>query len=231
MSLVRSGARYGRGVARQTSEPVLDKPKATRRSPGEVRELLLSAARDLFSARGYAGTSTRDIAVKAGVSEALLFRHFGTKAQLFERAVLDPINGFVHGYVEAWRARPESDYTPEAIVRAFVDGFYRLLSENRQLVMALVTAQAYEELHEANDAAPLNALMAELETIAGSEAAARGFHFDVVVAVRVVTGIVMAMALLDDWLFEPGRRKPSRQRIVDEMVALVLHGLAHRDEA
>jgi AcrR family transcriptional regulator len=231
MSLVRSGARYGRAVARQTSEPVLDKPKATRRSPGEVRELLLSAARDLFSARGYAGTSTRDIAVKAGVSEALLFRHFGTKAQLFERAVVDPIHEFVHGYVVAWRARPESDYTPEAIVRAFVDGLYRLLTENRQLVMALVTAQAYEELHEANDATPLSALLAELESIAGGEAAARGFHFDVVVATRVVTGMVMATALLDDWLFEAGRRKPSRQRIVDEMVALVLHGLAHRDEA
>src|SRR5438067_9232027 len=87
----------------------------TRRGPDEVRRLLLESARSLFAAKGYAGASTRDIAVKAGVSEALLFRHFGTKAKLFERAILDPINEFIHDYVEQWRARTAADHTPEGI--------------------------------------------------------------------------------------------------------------------
>ena len=113
-----------------------------------------------------AGASTRDIAVKAGVSEALLFRHFGTKAKLFERAILDPINEFIHDYVEQWTTRTPADHTPEGISFAFVDGFYRLLSEHRELVLALVTAQAYESIQELNDASPLSRLLDELEAVA-----------------------------------------------------------------
>jgi len=207
------------------------KPGAARRAPDEVRRLLLEAARSLFAARGYAGASTRDIALKAGVSEALLFRHFGTKAKLFERAILDPINGFIHNYVEEWKARSAADHTPEAISYAYVDGFYRLLSENRDLVLALVTAQAYESIEELEAASPLSRLMEELEVVAGREAELRGYQFDVPISTRLVAGMVMAMALLDEWLFPAGKRRPSRQRIVNEMVEFMLHGLAHRDAA
>jgi len=197
------------------------KPGAARRAPNEVRRLLLEAARSLFAAKGYAGASTRDIALTAGVSEALLFRHFGTKAKLFERAILDPINEFTHDYVEQWMARSAADHTPEGIS----------LSENRELVLALVTAQAYESIQELNEAAPLSRLLDELETVAGREATLRGFEFDVQISTRLVAGMVMSMALLDEWLFPTGKRRPSRQRIVNEMVAFMLHGLAHREAA
>ena len=207
------------------------KPGASRRAPDEVRRLLLESARSLFAAKGYAGASTRDIATQAGVSEALLFRHFGTKAKLFERAILDPINDFIHQYVEQWRARTAADHTPEGISFAYVDGFYRLLSENRELVLALVTAQAYESIKELNEASPLSRLMDELEQVASREAELRGFKFDVHISTRLVAGMVMSMALLDEWLFPSGKRRPSRQRIVNEMVAFMLHGLAHRNEA
>lgn len=205
------------------------KPGAARRGPEEVRRLLLEAARSLFAAKGYAGTSTRDIALTAGVSEALLFRHFGTKAKLFERAILDPINEFVRNYVDQWKGRSATDHSPEGIASAFVDGFYRLLSDNRDLVLALVTAQAYESIEELNEASPLSRLLDELETVAGHEAELRGFKFDVQISTRLVAGMVMAMALLDEWLFPTGKRRPSRQRITNEMVAFMVHGLAHRD--
>jgi len=205
------------------------KPGAARRAPDEVRRLLLGAARALFAAKGFAGASTRDIALKAGVSEALLFRHFGTKAKLFERAILDPINEFIHTYIDEWKARSAADHTPEGISFAFVDGFYRLLAENRELVLALVTAQAYESIPELNEASPLSRLFDELEAVAGREADLRGFEFDVQIATRLVAGMVMSMALLDDWLFPSGKRRPSRQRITNEMVSFMLHGLAHRE--
>ena len=38
---------------------------------------------DLFSRKGFAGTTTREIAVAAGVSEAIIFRHFATKRDLY----------------------------------------------------------------------------------------------------------------------------------------------------
>jgi AcrR family transcriptional regulator len=50
-------------------------------------EALLSAARIVFLKAGVGG-STKDIARRAGVSEATLFKRFGTKADLFFRAMV-----------------------------------------------------------------------------------------------------------------------------------------------
>jgi TetR/AcrR family transcriptional regulator len=49
----------------------------------ERRQRFIDAALHLFSSSGFRGTSTRAIAEAAGVSEALLFRHFPSKADLY----------------------------------------------------------------------------------------------------------------------------------------------------
>ena len=56
---------------------------------GEERRLqILAVAVTLFSERGFRGTTTREIAQAAGVSEAMVFRHFATKEELYA-AILD----------------------------------------------------------------------------------------------------------------------------------------------
>jgi TetR/AcrR family transcriptional regulator len=52
------------------------------------RRQLIEIAIDLFSQRGFAGTTTKEIAAAAGVTEAMIFRHFATK-QDFYKAILD----------------------------------------------------------------------------------------------------------------------------------------------
>jgi AcrR family transcriptional regulator len=56
---------------------------------GEDRRLqILRVAMRLFSQRGFRGTTTKEIALAAGVSEAMVFRHFATKEELYS-AILD----------------------------------------------------------------------------------------------------------------------------------------------
>jgi len=56
---------------------------------GENRRLqILRVAMRLFSQRGFRGTTTKEIALAAGVSEAMVFRHFATKSELYS-AILD----------------------------------------------------------------------------------------------------------------------------------------------
>lgn len=59
--------------------------KATkgRKPSAATRERILAAARDLFSARGFKGTTTAEIARHAKVNEALIFRHFPAKSDLY----------------------------------------------------------------------------------------------------------------------------------------------------
>ena len=55
------------------------------------RQLLRSAI-DCVARNGFGGTKTKDIAAAAGVSEAILFRHFATKEDLYH-AILDMKEG------------------------------------------------------------------------------------------------------------------------------------------
>jgi AcrR family transcriptional regulator len=54
----------------------------------ERREQLVRVAMTLFSRRGFRGTTTKEIAQAAGISEAMVFRHFATKEELYA-AILD----------------------------------------------------------------------------------------------------------------------------------------------
>ncbi len=51
-----------------------------------TREALLAAATKLFTARGWAATSLRDIATEAGVATETIYKHFDSKADLLRRA-------------------------------------------------------------------------------------------------------------------------------------------------
>src|SRR5580693_8608605 len=57
-------------------------------SAEERRRQLIEVAIDLFSKKGFGGTTTREIAAAAGVTEAIIFRHFATKQDLYT-AILD----------------------------------------------------------------------------------------------------------------------------------------------
>ncbi|HEY0797666.1 MAG TPA: helix-turn-helix domain-containing protein, partial [Candidatus Baltobacteraceae bacterium] len=50
----------------------------------ETRQRILVATREIFAQKGSRGTTTREVAERAGVNEATLFRHFGTKQQLLQ---------------------------------------------------------------------------------------------------------------------------------------------------
>ena len=59
------------------------------RMAAEDRKLqILRVAVSLFSQKGFGGTTTKEIAHAAGVSEAMVFRHFATKQELYT-AILD----------------------------------------------------------------------------------------------------------------------------------------------
>jgi TetR/AcrR family transcriptional regulator len=69
------------------------------------RRQLIEVAIDLFARRGFRGTTTKEIALAAGVTEAIIFRHFATKQDLY-KAILDHAHIVVG--TEQWLAEVQS---------------------------------------------------------------------------------------------------------------------------
>jgi TetR/AcrR family transcriptional regulator len=72
----------------ETQKSLKTNGAATRMAGDERRLQILKVAMRLFSQRGFRGTITKEIARAAGVSEAMVFRHFATKEELYS-AILD----------------------------------------------------------------------------------------------------------------------------------------------
>jgi AcrR family transcriptional regulator len=73
------------------SAPQPPSPPGARLSAVERRREIVRVAVKLFSQRGFRGTTTKEIAQAAGVSEAIIFRHFATKEELY-RAIIDHVS-------------------------------------------------------------------------------------------------------------------------------------------
>ncbi len=61
----------------------MSSPLTTRLPAAERREAIVAAALRVFSSTSYAGATTAEIAREAGVSEPILYRHFGSKRDLW----------------------------------------------------------------------------------------------------------------------------------------------------
>lgn len=198
-----------------------------KRSPEEIRERLLRAGEYCFAKHGFAGATTRQITTEAGVSEMLLYRHFGSKAGLFEAAVVEPFKKVLEAHADKW-ADPPADVSAEEITADFLTNVYGMVVEHRGLLLALVGAYAHEHEVGANlsglFAAPVQRIVKFLEPLNTTRGYAR---VDAEVATEAALSMVMGMSMLDGLLL-PGHQAPSRERRIREMTQLLVHGITHR---
>lgn len=193
-----------------------------RRTSAEVRTLLINAARDLFRARGYEATTTREIADTAGVSDALLHSNFQSKENLFAAAVLPPFSDLVADYANMW-SEQSPGLTFEVRVRRFIERLYELAEENR----ALLLSAAFQ--HAAGNTGPedqlLDALAQTFHSMQDStilQTTAAGYRLDMPSSIAATTGMVLGVALLEPMIFPGDARRPARERIVEEMTQMIV---------
>jgi AcrR family transcriptional regulator len=101
-----------------------------------TRERLLRAAREVVEAHGYGGASVAAIADHAGVANGTLYRHFGSKAELFVEVFRDVCGREVDAMRAAVDEVPGED--PVERVHAPLETFARRALQNRALAWALL---------------------------------------------------------------------------------------------
>ncbi|HEU4362608.1 MAG TPA: helix-turn-helix domain-containing protein [Mycobacterium sp.] len=202
---------------------------ATRRPRGAPRRLLLDAARVLFARQDYRTTTTREIAQVAGVTEALLFRHFGSKAALFRAALVLPFTSFVDEFGRTWQSVIPEETSEEELARHFVGQLYDVFVENQGLLVTLMASAALteDELVETGIADVRRAitLLGQISAEGMNLRAIGSAHPDL--PAHSTVAMIAGMAALHSTYF--GSRPPSRKVIVEELTQASLHGFLHRN--
>ncbi|MGP4053637.1 TetR/AcrR family transcriptional regulator [Mycobacterium sp. 4D054] len=201
-----------------------------RRPRGEARRLLLDAARDLFARRDYRSTTTREIAEAAGVSEYLLFRHFGSKAGLFREALVLPFTSFLDEFRDTWRSVVPEETDEEELSRQFVGRLYDVLVDHQGLLLTLVAADGLSDDDiEAAGIADIRRALNMLGEISAEGMQLRGKRSrQPDMPAHSTVAMIVGMVALRSTFF--GGTPPPREAIVDELVQAILHGFLHRPD-
>jgi AcrR family transcriptional regulator len=97
---------------------------------------ILAAARRAFTETGdMNGTTIKLIAERSGISEGVIYRHFGSKDQLFFEAVVEPLKKAVDDLVTATELIGSGEpLTPERqlLSEGTVKGFFPTIEPTRQ---------------------------------------------------------------------------------------------------
>jgi len=120
----RSGPSLGERFLDAHEAEAVEKPARKQQQRSIVtQQKLLDAAIQAFSENGFKGTSTRDIADRAGVHHPLITYHFRSKDQLWRAATDQIFREFNISLVKAMAEIPEID--PKAKAEAFVRTYVR----------------------------------------------------------------------------------------------------------
>ncbi len=103
-----------------------------------MEQTILRSAEKLFLDKGFAQTSTTEIAQKAGCNQALVHYYFRTKEQLFERIFSEKVQTFIRKFLNIYR--PGTAF--EEVIAGIVDAHYELLMKNPQLPTLILSELA-----------------------------------------------------------------------------------------
>lgn len=193
------------------------------------RRLLLAAARDLFGAKGFEATSVREIAERAGVTKLMVYRHFGSKARLFQEATMDPIKGFITEFTARWAARPRGQRPIVEEVRDFYTTLCEVLDVQRDLLAPLLfTGAARHGTESLNNNQYLAQVFRQwfelMDRIMLTETTGQRFRtFDQHLASRLIFGMILSVVLHKDWLLPS--HQAERTRLINEMANLTVFGI------
>jgi AcrR family transcriptional regulator len=154
------------------------------------REDILNASLNLFADKGFHGTSMRDIARAADITEGLIYHYFASKRDLF-RAIIEE-----HSFLPLLRTLPDlaEHLDLRALLIVLARGFFDVLRQNTQLTRLLLQeVQVFPEEKEAFFADAVGRSINELAQIIDGRMSARArSQVDPQVASRIFFNSLLA---------------------------------------
>jgi TetR/AcrR family transcriptional regulator len=121
-------------------------PPARRRLRApERRDQIVGAARAVFSELGVSGTRVRDVAERAGITEPLVYRYFRSKDEIYQLAILEPLDRFIESLTaQTHELAQRSDMSRSQVLEHFHELFLGHVIEMAPLIGAALFSDPVE---------------------------------------------------------------------------------------
>lgn len=190
------------------------------------REQLIGVAVSLFSRKGFSGTTTKEIAVAAGVTEALIFRHFPTKDALYDAILRWRVEQSGNpNWLEI--LQPLADKRDdEGILRAVTSNLLAYHRQNvdflRLMFFAVLENHELAQSFRESQVRPVYEFLRDYIATRQQEGAFR--QLDPGIVVRAIFGTPFYHSIVNN-LFHCNMLQVSDEEAVDTFVRLALDGL------
>ena len=113
----------------------------------EKQQKIIETAIQLFAEKGYANTSTAEIARVAGVSEGTIFKHYGTKDRLLLSVILPFVSELFPQMVQELVKETFSENTKtfEQFLRSLIKNRVQFITENKEIFQVVIKEFVYKD--------------------------------------------------------------------------------------
>jgi AcrR family transcriptional regulator len=154
---------------------------------------------DLLKRCGYVGTTTAAIARNAGITEAQLFRYYGSKSNLFGETIFKPLDERFLRFIDAHKPATLSDAEMREQKAVYTSELQRFIRTNSKMFTSLVAAEIYGAGTE-HGAEQMRGRLKDKSAIAPE------------LMVRLVFLSVLSAVMFRDWIFPKSLANPARIR-------------------
>jgi AcrR family transcriptional regulator len=187
------------------------------------REDILQASLHLFAERGFHGTSMRDIARAADITEGLIYHYFASKRDLF-RAIIEE-----RSFLPLLRTLPElaDQLDLRALLIVLARGFFDVLRQNTKLIRLLLQeVQVFPEEKEAFFADAVGQSISELASILDARMSKRArSQVDPQVASRLFFNALLAFFVEQEILGGKHMLPASEHDYIEHLVDMIVKRL------
>ncbi|MFN2490619.1 MAG: TetR/AcrR family transcriptional regulator [Actinomycetota bacterium] len=187
------------------------------------REEILQASLHLFAERGFHGTSMRDIARQADITEGLIYHYFASKRDLF-RAIIEE-----YSFLPLLRTLPElaEQLDLRGLLLVLARGFFDVLRQNTKLTRLLLQeVQVFPEEKEAFFADAVGESITELAQILDARMSERAkTQVDPQVASRLFFNALLAFFVEQEILGGKHMLPASEQVYIEHLVDMFVKRL------
>ncbi|MCE2697738.1 MAG: TetR/AcrR family transcriptional regulator [Nostocales cyanobacterium LE14-WE4] len=192
----------------------------------QTRTRILQAAQRLFAAKGFEGTTTRDLAQTAGVAEGTLFRHFANKKAILVEVAT---SGWVDILTDLLTELSEMG-SYKAIAQVMRRRMWNLQKNADTMRVCFMEVQFHPDLRDRIQTEVIDKMTAVAEAFFQT-AIDKGIYrqMDAKLGAKVFLGLFAIAGFSDSTLIEPNASPQEMQKMAEGLADIFLNGVLAKE--